>query len=542
MLFRLVRPMRRRGSSNQQFVQRIPADVRHRAVGRKLAVPVGSETAFITITAKTDAIRFSLRTSEPSEAKIRQATAAGYLEAAWRALRTECEPVRLSHKQAVSLSGELYNAWSAERAGERTIAVQFMPDGSSEVDREPHLASEAWEAVLQSLERDESTDVLEGTFGPLVDRLLLQKGIASATPQSRAMLLSEFHRALKDAIAYRQRNAGGDYSADLTASRFPAWSGSTGPAVSLKGLVEEWWGEAKASGRAQSTYESYRSTVARLSNFLKHDDAAAVTPADMVAFKDHRLAQGLSPKTVADSDLAGLRAVFGWAVDNLKLQSNPAEKTRIKRTKASQTRSKSFTPTEAAAILRHSAEHAKGHGEKSKTFAAKRWIPWLCAYTGARLGEMVQLRKQDMREEKGVWVITITPEAGTVKDKTAREVVLHQHLVEQGFPAFVQASKEGHLFIDPRQDGEIRGVWRSLKNRLREFSREVVTDAAVAPNHGWRHLFKTIGREAGIADSVLDAICGHAPRSVGGSYGGVTLTAQREAMARFPRFDIREPE
>ena len=55
---------------------------------------------------------------------------------------------------------------------------------------------------------------------------------------------------------------------------------------------------------------------------------------------------------------------------------------------------------------------------------------------------------------------------------------------------------------------------------------EIVASISVARNHGWRHTLKTIGREAGIEDSVLDAICGHAPSSVGGAYGGVSIAAR----------------
>ncbi|HSM40711.1 MAG TPA: hypothetical protein VK862_08160 [Afifellaceae bacterium] len=36
MLYRLVRPMKRKGSSNHQFVKRIPSDIRARMVGKKL--------------------------------------------------------------------------------------------------------------------------------------------------------------------------------------------------------------------------------------------------------------------------------------------------------------------------------------------------------------------------------------------------------------------------------------------------------------------------------------------------------------------------
>ena len=55
-------------------------------------------------------------------------------------------------------------------------------------------------------------------------------------------------------------------------------------------------------------------------------------------------------------------------------------------------------------------------------------------------------------------------------------------------------------------------------------------------SHGWRNTFKTIGREASIEDSALDAVCGHAPSSVGEGYGSVSIAAQRRAFERFPRY------
>ena len=65
-----------------------------------------------------------------------------------------------------------------------------------------------------------------------------------------------------------------------------------------------------------------------------------------------------------------------------------------------------------------------------------------------------------------------------------------------------------------------------------------MTDPRVRPNHAWRHTFKTIGRQAGIEDSVLDAICGHAPGSIGADYGEVTVAAKARAFERFPRFTV----
>lgn len=104
----MARPSRRRRSSLLQFRQRIPLDVRHRAVGQVLVVPVGDDEATFRIGPTTETIQFSLRTRDPAEAKARQAQALAHLESFWRSLRTG--PTHLSHKQVVALSGEAYRA------------------------------------------------------------------------------------------------------------------------------------------------------------------------------------------------------------------------------------------------------------------------------------------------------------------------------------------------------------------------------------------------------------------------------------------------
>lgn len=84
------------------------------------------------------------------------------------------------------------------------------------------------------------------------------------------------------------------------------------------------------------------------------------------------------------------------------------------------------------------------------------------------------------------------------------------------------------------------GPLQGLKNRLAEFVRGVVTDKNVAPNHGWRHRFKTVGMEAGIAPRILDAIQGQASRSVADSYGDVTIKTQAASIAKLPPYRVRK--
>jgi integrase len=279
--------------------------------------------------------------------------------------------------------------------------------------------------------------------------------------------------------------------------------------------------------------------MAKLVAILKHDDASRITPEDIVRFKDVRIESGVSPKTVKDSDLAGIKTIFGWAVVNRKMSINPAAGLTIKTSKPRKLRPKGFSDKEAALILNH-AKNYKAGGEAPKLAAAKRWVPWLCAFTGARVGEMLQLRKQDVRREGKHWVICITPEAGPVKTDEARDVVLHRQVIESGFLDFVKASGAGPLFISPRDDElGVRNAVKTARNKVNMFVREVVPDPNVDPSHGWRHRFKAVGIDEGVEMRVLDAIQGHAPRNISEAYGEVTIKAKANAIAKFPEINLK---
>lgn len=150
----------------------------------------------------------------------------------------------------------------------------------------------------------------------------------------------------------------------------------------------------------------------------------------------------------------------------------------------------------------------------------------------------LNLRKQDISKQNDLWVIRITPEAGTVKTNEAREIPLHQQLIDLGFPTFAQETGDGHLFRNVGSSENPRGALRGLKNRLAEFGRTTVPDPNVAPNHGWRHRFKTVGMEAGISPRILDAIQGQAPRTVADTYGEVTLKTMAAEIAKLPSYSL----
>ena len=519
----------------------------------RLRIPVGTGFVEKTISPTAQDVRFSLQTSDPLEVKARQAAAATHLAIVWENLRAAgaTEPTRLLQVQIAALAGELHAAYM--RAFEREPGPLERWDlALATIDEATRYRVPLVDGEPQT-EDPERAAAMEREFGRGADELLTSKGLV-IDAESRARLLEALARVRRDAAMILKLRAEGDYTPDPGAARFPTWVAPAGrPTAPQKvplalsgktavtGILADWWREAQATGRKPSTHESYSNTVGNFVAFLGHDEATRVTPEDVVGFKDHRLAsvnprtgKPISAKTVKDSDLSALKTLFGWAVTNKRLPSNPAEGITIKLGKRKVTRPKGFTDDEAGALLNAADAHQRGN-ERPKTFAAKRWVPLLCAYTGARVGEVAQLRKEDVRQVSGHWVIHISPEAGTVKTDQARDVVLHEHLVAKGFPKFVESCGAGHLFVTPAETGDVLGPLQGVKNRLAEAARETVTDPRVQPNHGWRHRFKTVARSVGMDGRVVDAIQGHAPRTAGDDYGDVTVAAMALAMAKFPR-------
>ena len=200
-----------------------------------------------------------------------------------------------------------------------------------------------------------------------------------------------------------------------------------------------------------------------------------------------------------------------------------------------------FSDEEAATILR--ATFVPSSDRTSPKFAAaKRWVPWLCAYTGARVNEMTQIRRRDVVCRDGHWCVSISPEAGSVKNHEAHDVPLHEHLLAQDFLAFVERhGRDEPLFYHPRAPGVVRRTFpsESTGKALAKWVRALgVTDTDVDPNHGWRHRFKTEGRASGITDNQLDALQGHAIAGMGGKYGEFPARVTAPAIAKIPRYKI----
>lgn len=536
--------MKRPQSSVFQFRRRIPRDVLDKARGQTLTVPVGGRTVHRVVGPKATELTFSLGTRDPGEAKSREAQAISYLDRMWEALRSGT--TSLTKRDAVALAGELYRDW-IEIVGDDPGPKELWERINSA--NEAALAGEYGLGFFMLTEKAKRQTSLEERFGGFVNSVLARHSL-SIDKASRDLLLDEVARAMVQVSEQLERHANSDFRPDPDADRFPQMPEHKGNAgegscnkASFKRLIEGRWREAEAGGASKRTLSAWNTSFKHLSEFLGHDDGAKVTRASVVAFKDQRIAQGVSLKTVKDSDLAALKSVFGWAVANGYLASNPAEGVTVKLGRNAHTdkgRPKGFTDAEAEFILRYAIDYHPSSGSESvRTTAAKRWIPWLLAFSGARVGEIAQLRKEDVYEQADRWIIRITPAAGAVKTGRTRLVPLHRQLVDLGFLEFVRTAPDGHLFVKPSDPSDPSGAVSGLVNRVRAGLAGVVPGDGVQPFHAWRHRFTTKARELGCDDSMIRAIVGHSAKDVYERYGDNTIVAMAWVVDAFPDVPLR---
>ncbi|QEE41039.1 MULTISPECIES: DUF6538 domain-containing protein [unclassified Methylobacterium] len=479
----------------------------------------------------------SLGTKDPTEARARHFAATMEVEERWANLRKGNQP--LSNRQVQALAGEIYSRKVAEHADDPGAPEEWrrrtLADRSLQGLRK--LSAGKPSALRLATGWSEAEAVVRSRHGDDVDRFIANKGLIVSEADHRRIVLAA---AEASALANESllRNAEGDYTPDRKAERFPEPFAAAG-ALKLDVL----WIEYRRSLQpSEATVKRWYPILTKFMAFVGTEDIRRVTTADVIRWRDKMLdeAMDLSPLTVRDVYLAAPKALFGFAVSQSRIGSNPAAGVVVRVKKKKKLRKSGFSSEEADLIL--SASLAPQNGLASRELKdARRWVPWLCAYSGARVNEITQLRVQDVKRSEGVWVMNITPEAGNTKTGP-REVPLHDHLVEQGFLDFVRSKKAGPLFYSvARQRGASAGnpTYVKVGGKLAEWVRAVgVDDENVQPNHGWRHRFKTIGRAVGIDSARLDAIQGHAPATEGDKYGEFLPNALKLEVDKIPRYEV----
>jgi len=527
-------------------------------------------------------IKESLKTKDAKLAKALHANAAAKYAAQWQRLRKSPTGV-FDLRDMSAVAGEVYRQileregakprtlWSGIDWSLRWELLQYATGRTGQGSPE----SKAILAEARALkpdqyfpEGDDGLMIIEREIGRDIDAALKRAG-AVLNGEAREDLLIVAGEAAADAFQKLTNESEGDFSPDQNAERFPPFV-SWAEAGRRSPLAEDVW----RSGEPHWSFATQRKYRHALDDFLaqlpsygvrrtRGDwDLAKVTTDHVRAWRDSllaRLKDEASPRTIQREYLGSLKAIFSYAVRSERLSGNPAKGIYVEAAwgkKAADMRG--FFDEEARAILRAtfstppprlSVHHA----------AARRWVPWVCAYTGARVNEITQLRGQDVVLREGRWCILITPDAGGQKMGAKRLVPLHEHLIEQGFVEFAQSFGPAQPLFHTYEIPDFDDVPEN-KERLKEHRRRAASAAGtvggrlatwvrslggidaedVDPNHGWRHRFKTEARACGMDLVILDAIQGHAPPNVSARYGNFPPRVTWPEIAKLPRIEIGE--
>lgn len=475
-------------------------------------------------------LKRSLGTKDPEIAKARFP---GALRAAQEEFRRHREgPATLTPRAISGLVGEHYR--------EQAALGGQAEDGQT------------WASLAAVSESYAKAGKLTRWWGPTMDELLAKAGVL-ADEESRQRLAQALHEAQLKVVEVNVRAAAGDFSPDPNLARFapmPEPPKPQAPKVTLKDLRELWEREHKAAGGPEETRRAWELVMADFGRFLAEaerghlvEDAAAVSPADVIDYADHlRHGRGLKATSINGKYLGALRAIFGMGVAKHKLSENPVKGASVSADKVAQTRPKGFTDEEAKAILKAALRQED---------PMRKWVPWIAAYTGCRVSEIGQLRREDFKEAKGfleekgreggprdaqhlpsIPFFRVTPEAGSVKTGAYRDVPIHPHLVELGLLDFVEKAKPGRIFKQKSAQNIVAGFVRGVLKLPEGYT--------LQPNHAWRHRLKTQGRLVGMDLATLDAIQGHAPKTEGEKYGEWPVAALYRELTKLPRYEVSE--
>ncbi|WP_165491076.1 tyrosine-type recombinase/integrase [Lichenihabitans psoromatis] len=551
---------------------RMPVDLPPRVKGAVVMLTVGAATV---TTAVTDKVFCSLRTKDPALAKERFTRAYGDLMRQLAGMRAG--PKALTHKEIVALAGEVYR----DRSEHFDSDPHMVPDGingaratfkqmvaalheglgdptcEDSEGQSIYLATASFPNGPQVLAWKLQQDIdylgvsmtleqaMEDLFGWRADRICAEKGVL-VDGVTRRKLLDQIGQSYRLLIGKLGRNSDGDYSPDVNLSRFPPFAappsqvpGLTG-CETIAGLFERWKAEY-ADKRAPSTIRRYGPSVASLNKFVKGRDIRAVTQDDMHDWAKHRRdVEGIGAGTVNGNDLVAAATLFSWAMtrDGGRLRlDNPVVGVKLELPKRQTIRERTFRPDEIRTILL-AARAVNRDPRYPKASASRRWTPWICAYTGARIQEVCWLSKEDIWCQAGIWVMRFPQ----TKDGFARVVPVHSELEREGLIRFVESSGSGLLFV-----GDVAqkpGASRSPQElRAAELAAWIRTQAdlepGLSPNHSWRHTFVTRAEGAGISKRHSNAITGHNKRrDASDGYFSPGVAQLKTEIEKLPAFGL----
>lgn len=385
------------------------------------------------------------------------------------------------------------------------------------------------------------------TLYPLVDGLLSRAGLnVDRQDASFGLLCQTLMRAwiaLEETALARMRGEFGHRPADPilddlkeVEATSPS-AGTAAPARTVDTLIEA-YSAAKTERWSQSTANAYKPVFRVLRDTLganrevrsvdrdaarevfeivkalprnlgKNADLAALpVPAAVAAAKSLNLPT-IGPKSINDSYMALIVALFGWAADERWLDYNPFIKLRVAEEVAPEDKRDAFTPEQLATVFGGAPWSTGDTAPAAKP--SLYWGPLLGLYHGLRIGEPCGLLTEEIIERDGLTVIDLKKnELRPLKNRyTRRYLPIHPELIRLGFLDYVAARRaagDRQLFPEAKRDanghyGDHVTDWFARLLASRGLRGQGVNSGNLTL-HSLRHTFQDALRDAGIEETL----------------------------------------
>lgn len=455
---------------------------------------------------------------------------------------------RGSYRQSVTISLR-----TSERPAAMTLSQEILqalatfhldnPEATWEELRE-RLLEIAEDALSQAHDSD-SLSVFEMIFSDLGQSLAEASAKAPLSlDQHRALMLGrrimkaaqrrlkgdpeELMEIIREINAEIDNDSNGRSSVSLSVG--PSENPSQGPSshgvlpcASFKALADLYMAEQRDNVR-ESTAKETATSCGIIAEILGDLDMRTHTRADLVNLKA-KLLERRQPSTV-NKILTRLSTVLSWAVNNGHIERAFDKKLKITGERAESSR-EAFSQDQVATLMAYAQDLSESSWE--------RWALSLGCITGARIGELYQLTKADIRQIGDTWVIDINNnDDKELKNKHSARVA---PLIDgaygfdlQAFLMWVQASPSPRLFTAKEH---------YFNKPLNELIRSVLglESGGNLSFHSLRHSLAGLMKARGVRLETAQAILGHSSQSItfdlygGGQQVGVGILEEAIKMA-----------
>jgi integrase len=315
----------------------------------------------------------------------------------------------------------------------------------------------------------------------------------------------------------------------------PTVATSAPAAVYLRDVFDKW---VEAKPRSADTVAACKRAVVLYEEQTGNPPLSGITRAAGIAFRTwlQQPARGTTSKTARDR-LTWVKSLLKHAHIELELiPRSPWEGLDIEQITAH--RRRPWTSTELDTFFGAPLHtHFTLPVDQKAGREAAYWIPLLGLYSGARISELVQLRRRDIEVVEDIYVMSVTDEGEHQQVKTSasvRKVPLHSELIRLGFIEYVQrvapAGDDPLWPAVPMREGKAGGYfsqWFGTYRRGFGFGR-------YPDFHCLRHTVRSALANAEVVEPMIDTLLGHEVKGSTGAkvYTHRTITQMKAAIEK----------